>query len=517
MEFFDFHLRAWQADPDQIEVLVHSSPAGGMERPARVKFDLTRLDAAGRQYGDWRGYDQLTLGQIVELGGHLAEALLPTPVQTLLDRSLASVGQGDGLRLRLCLDEALNDLPWEFLRRPDSAPGPLAGFLALDPRISIVRGAPTLMRSVEPSDRALRMVFVGALWSNADQWAVEQEYERLRQALSPASELLHLDPFRPASGVSIETALASEAAIFHYSGHTDRDGDQGYLVREVVPRADHNEVDRLYSGQLAGLLHRAAVKLALFSACNSGYRVFAQPLMAAGLPALVGAQGPVTTVAAERFCDVLYRFIGAGLSLDEAVTAGRAALVRQVDPDEPDSFDWGRFMVYLAAQDAVLLPRPESLAASQERARRERQVIINVAGDLVRGDKIDSQTYTGGGAYIEGDVSAGGNFAGRDQTLARAPSSPDLEPLFAQLLDAVARHAPVDQQQAAVQRIQALKGEIAKGDLAEDAKIATIVDDLVDRVPDAVPAISHLFATSVLQGVVGPVTRFVLDTRNQPR
>ena len=145
---------------------------------------------------------------------------------------------------------------------------------------------------------------------------MKQEYERLRQTLAPAAALLHVDPFRSASGLSIETALAHEAAIFHYGGHADWDGEQGYLVREVVPHADQNEVDRLYSRQLAGLLHRAAVKLALFNACNSGYRVFAQPLMAAGLPALVGVQGPVVTVAAERFCDVLYRFIVAGLSLE---------------------------------------------------------------------------------------------------------------------------------------------------------------------------------------------------------
>ena len=457
------------------------------------------------------GYDRLTLKQIVDLGNHLSEALFPTPVQTLLDRSLASVGHGGGLRLRLCLDEALSDLPWEFLRRPDPALGPLAGFLALDPRISIVRGAPILMRSVEPSDKALRMVFIGALWSNGDQWAVKQEYERLRQTLAPAAALLHVDPFRSASGLSIETALAHEATIFHYGGHADWDGEQGYLVREVVPHADQNEVDRLYSRQLAGLLHRAAVKLALFNACNSGYRVFAQPLMAAGLPALVGVQGPVVTVAAERFCDVLYRFIVAGLSLDEAVTAARAALVTHIDPDKPGSFDWGRFMVYLAAQDAVLLPRPESLAASEERARREREVIINIAGDLVRGDKIDSRTHTGGGAYIGGNVSAAGNVVGRDKIITQAALPGDVERLFAPLLAAVEEHAPAEQKVAALRQVRELKTEIVEGKEAEDGKIAMIVDGLVKGVPGAIPAIDNLFKTSALQGVMGPVTRFVLD------
>ena len=53
---------------------------------------------------------------------------------------------GLGLRLRLCLDDDLIDLPWEFLYRRDvEAPAARGGFLLLDGRISLVREPPSLV------------------------------------------------------------------------------------------------------------------------------------------------------------------------------------------------------------------------------------------------------------------------------------------------------------------------------------------------------------------------------------
>ena len=506
MEFLDFQLRAWQADSGHVDVLVHGSPAGTMDRPVRVAADLAAITASKERFGDYRAYNQFKLQEIFELGLQLSEALLAPPVWSLFDRSLRCIGPDDGLRLRLCLDTALWDLPWEFLYRPDRPAGALAGFLSLDPRISLVRGAPTLSRRIRPTGEAQRLVFLGALWRTGDQWLVEEEYAQLRAALAPAAALLGVDPFRPASGRSIETALLGPAAILHYSGHTDRDGQRGYLVREVVPQADGNQVDRLYSDQLAPLLDQAGVTLAVFSACNSGYRVFAEPLMAAGLPALIGVQGPVTNVSSARFCDVIYRFIGAGLSLDEAVTAARAALVTEIDPDRRDSFDWGRFMVYLAAQDGILLPRPASLAAVSETARNERQFIVNVAGDYIA-----SQVETSGGAYIGGNVTAGGNVVGRDQGPVAVAGAQEPTSLCVPLLTIVAREAPPRTQAQAVRQVLDLQARLSNRDATEDAEIARLVDGLITTVPSAAAAVVDLFATPDLRDRIGPVTRCVLE------
>jgi len=127
-------------------------------------------------------------------------------------------------------------------------------------------------------------------------------------------------------------------------------------------------------------------------------------------------------------------------------------------------------------------------------------------GNINTGKQID----TGGGAYIRGNVTAGGDFVGRDK-VTTGVSPGELETLFAPFLAAIAEAAPEDQKAAALQQAEALKSEVAKGDQAEDGRIATIVNGLVDLVPKAVGAVVSLFATPIFSGVAGPVTRIVLD------
>ena len=148
---------------------------------------------------------------------------------------------------------------------------------------------------------------------------------------------------------------------------------------------------------------------------------------------------------------------------------------------------------------------------------------------------------TGGGAYVGGNVKAGGDFVGRDKvvhgdriavgdvsgngiaigrgaqaSVAQGISPRDLESLFAPLLAAVAQRAPSDKQAAAVQQVQELKAEAAKGKQADDGKIAKIVDGLVDLVPEAVKAVLSAFASPILGGVAGPVTKYVLGKLKVP-
>jgi len=133
----------------------------------------------------------------------------------------------------------------------------------------------------------------------------------------------------------------------------------------------------------------------------------------------------------------------------------------------------------------------------------------NSTGDIVTGTQ--TKVDTGGGAYVGGNVSTrGGDFVGRDmhtQGLAAA----DLESLFAPLLASVAQHAPADRQVAALEQVEELKAEAAKGEKADDGKLARIVDGLVAMVPKAIGSVVSLFATPILGGIAGPVTGFVLD------
>jgi hypothetical protein len=135
---------------------------------------------------------------------------------------------------------------------------------------------------------------------------------------------------------------------------------------------------------------------------------------------------------------------------------------------------------------------------------------VNVGGTNTGNINTGTRVDTGGGAYIDGNVTAGGDFVGRDK-ITQGVSPRELESLFTPLLAAIAREAPADKQAAAVERVQELKAEVAKGRQAEDGKIAKIVDGLVALVPGAVSAVVSTFATPILGGIAGPVTKYVLD------
>lgn len=116
---------------------------------------------------------------------------------------------------------------------------------------------------------------------------------------------------------------------------------------------------------------------------------------------------------------------------------------------------------------------------------------------------------TGGGAYVGGNVQAG-EFVGRDK-IKQGISLRDLEPLFAPILSAIQQHAPAEQQAVAAQQVEDLKTEAAKGKQADDGKVGKIMEGLAAKVPDTVSAIVSAFASPLLGGIAGPVTKYVLD------
>ncbi|MFA7335018.1 MAG: hypothetical protein WC130_12105 [Kiritimatiellia bacterium] len=115
------------------------------------------------------------------------------------------------------------------------------------------------------------------------------------------------------------------------------------------------------------------------------------------------------------------------------------------------------------------------------------------------------------GVQINGNVQVGGDFIGRDKiTYGATPR--DLEALFAPLLAAIVQHTRTDiQAAAAAQQAVELQAEIAKGGQAEDGKLAKIIEKLTDLAPGAVGALISLFAAPLLEGIKGPVTKYVLD------
>ena len=146
------------------------------------------------------------------------------------------------------------------------------------------------------------------------------------------------------------------------------------------------------------------------------------------------------------------------------------------------------------------------LAGDGASAQGAGAMAVGKGGVAVRGN--NSGNINTGTQTTVGNVA--GDFVGHDK-VTQGISPRDLEPLFAPLLATVAHQAPPGQQASAMQKVEQLKSEVAKGQQADDGKIGTIVEGLVALVPGAVSAVVSMFATPLLGGIVGPVTKFVLD------
>lgn len=124
------------------------------------------------------------------------------------------------------------------------------------------------------------------------------------------------------------------------------------------------------------------------------------------------------------------------------------------------------------------------------------------SGTINTGTQITAGNISGNGIAI-------GPGAQANVTQGLAPHQ--LELLIAPILAAVAQHAPQSKQAEAVQQVQEIKAEVSKGKQADDGKVAKLIDGLVGLVPGAVSAVVSTFATPILGGIAGPVTKYVLD------
>lgn len=164
---------------------------------------------------------------------------------------------------------------------------------------------------------------------------------------------------------------------------------------------------------------------------------------------------------------------------------------------------------------------------------------VHVGGQNIGSINTGTQVKTDGGAYVGGNVHTAGDFVGRDRTVhgdqitmgdvsgtgnafgrgaqsngTQGISPRDLGPLFAPLLAVVAQQTTTDKQGAAMQQVEELKLEVAKGKQANDGRIGRLIDNLVNIVPGAVESVVNMFSTPILGSITGPVTKFVLDKIN---
>jgi hypothetical protein len=388
----------------------------GVIAPVNVNLNYSEIETA---LGDLAA-NQISIEDLVKLGQKLADRLLPGG--TIRDTFCNLARQAEGVRLRLYLPDRparLQSIPWEYTYLP-LGPGsePTNHFLALIPKISLVRHPP-IARGVpefSPSEGSVPMLVIMANPEVPGLPHLEQETEKevLKEAISTLNEdgltLNYEPPIEHATLAVLESSLARKPAIFYFSGHGrfDEGDSEGRLLLEGG--AGKPGMVEVGAAQLGKWLAAAEVRMAVLSACQTSkvkagravWEGVAPALSAAGVPAVVAMQFLVQDWAAIAFSRGFYRALAAGLSLDEAVSFGRLAILSQAGQKPgggKDSIQWGIPTVYLQAGSGVLFPRTGKKGA--ETAKQVRGVIDLSFDELIGGASLSVWV----GKVIRKDVS----------------------------------------------------------------------------------------------------------------
>ena len=119
-------------------------------------------------------------------------------------------------------------------------------------------------------------------------------------------------------------------------------------------------------------------------------------------------------------------------------------------------------------------------------------------GNVTHGDAIQVDNISGQGTTI-------GRGAQANIQIQQGATVEQLAPLFAPLLAQAAR-----ENATAVAQLQLLRTELAKGETADDDKMADLISDIAEAAPSVVAGIVNLFTNSALANLAGGATNFVL-------
>ncbi len=483
-------------------------PGGISIDPVPTQLGPSALRPAVEQLRDGLDLEPAALQQ---LGAALFDALFPRKVARAFERAYEDLPAQTDLRLKLAiLPPELADLPWELLYDPD-----VGAFLAGRATLPIVR----MIESGAPSasllaSQPLRVLQVQASPKDVAELNLAGSEAAIRAGLGSAGDVTTLHHATPA-----DLRAALRQGSFHVlhvdsHGYYDAQTNAGYLVLEGAD----GRAQSIRADQLANALDGSTVRLVVLAACETAaqsqarrFSGLAQHLMriVPRLPAVMAMQFDIPDRAAIAFFAELYRALAGKWPVDAAVVEGRRALLERAG-ERPD---WATPVLFLRLEDGYILREEETSVSDQEPTTRIETGGGDyvggskvVHGDVVHGDKVGGDKITVGN--VTGSVVAVGR--GAQASVQQGVSATELDRLLQPLMAAI-QGAPAAQQVQAAEQAEALKQELAKGNQADDGRLAKLIDGLVGLVPGAVGAVVSIFASPILTGVAGPVTRFMLD------
>jgi hypothetical protein len=405
MEYLDFVVEAMDAQIEKkdkqrigrFKVRVLTSPTREMtpEQDIPVEYDDKALQTALAQL-DHRTLDREGL---VKLGRTLAVLLFPpgqddaSPnVRDILAENLNTLGPDRGLRLRLRLPRSLATIPWEYayVDRAGGGDG-MDGFLALDPRIAIVRHeTKAVSASGTPLAGDIKVVVALASAEGFARLDLEREQSDLEQAFEGNPALKPV--FLPDATLAEILSNAEGAGVFHFAGHGMFEQEMAAIPGSVSGTGKIALEDQLVPAeQLEINLRGRGIRLAVLGGCETGRRDgvytwsgIAPALIKGEIPAVIANQFSITDKGAIAFSQHFYQALAGGLPIERAVSAGRLGAYNA----DTGGRDWGVPVLYLCSKTGDLFAGAADPGVKQAaRAAAEANVNIRVK-EVAAGGKV---------------------------------------------------------------------------------------------------------------------------------
>lgn len=395
---FPLALENFQEERGTYQVALQYTKAFGKLDPVPARLAIDEIAYA---LGELKSVQELAADEQIRLGRQLADRLLPDPIRSRLIAAVQQAGPDQGIRLRLLIrDQALLNIPWEYTYLP-TAPGleDRSQFLALNPKVSIVRHPaddrpPQDLKLKEPGTLHLLVAMANPKTPGLDRLDLERERGAIVDALdgfSVEGVKLEWQPWlEEATYQDLLERLAKKPELFHFSGHGYFSADDEYGSLVLVEDKTRNSPHFLPATDLAKLLQASGVRLAFLGACESSrvngrspWTGVAQAILAAGIPAVVAMQYEVLDTAVTLFSRGFYTALASGLSVDEAVSYGRLAMLAA---SGEEAVQWGIPTLYLQSWDGVLFPQiAEEPPAAVRQVRRTIRLAI---GEVEKGGEL---------------------------------------------------------------------------------------------------------------------------------
>jgi CHAT domain len=374
MSYLDFDL-VIESRGDHMVSRVESSPFGRAQTRFALSFSDAELDrfirtighprAAGRRLAPGQTHGQTRAeGHDVSMdtrafGRALFDAVFAGPVGATFQRSLDEAAhQHRGLRVRLQLDDALREVPWEFLYAEA-----LGRYLVLSVDTPLVRFI-DLPQLVEPlaMEPPLRVLVVVPDPEGVPGLDAAGEIARLEDATAQlrADGLLELHRQGKATFDQLRRRLKAHAGapayhVLHFIGHGGFESTTGQ--GSLVFQDDQGRVRKVTGHDLGMILHdHTTLRLAVLNACEGArtnradpFGGVAQSLVRQGIPAVVAMQFEVTDGSAKVFADEFYTALADGRPVDAATSEARRAIFTS-----DNAVEWATPVLYLRSPDGSL-------------------------------------------------------------------------------------------------------------------------------------------------------------------